>query len=945
MTGVAMKYRAFISYSHADHGWGKWLHAGLERFRAPKRLVGHGPRRLGRCFRDEAEMGAAAHLPEKIAAALSASEWLIVVCSPRSAASQWVNKEIADFKALRREDRVLALVVDGAPGGSREDGAPAKDRECFPDALRVAADGGVVEPLAVDVRKFGRGDALVRLVSEIIGVGYDDLREREVRRRRLARIATGALFATGLVLTAGAVTGGYFAAQNYAQASAERSALYAREANALFDEGRHPEAMLMALSGDPAAQGGMVQSWFNPDGYGAARHALVRSVTHNRLERVSGTRTAEAHAADFSADGSRVATLASDGYARIWKVGEDRPLAEIYTGDEGWAPIALHPDGERVLTGSQDGVVRLWKAGEAEPLATYDGKGGVVLSLALDATGDRFLAGYERDGARLWPVAGGEPLAAYQMVSLDVFEQPGPDDDAFATASYQYPGYNRITAVGFDQDERHAVLGSSEGAVQIHDVSTGVPVGGIVLERSVISSFVNDPRGLGMLILSQDGRARHWMPGHTEARHDYGDGTHAVEAVAWKRDGSPVAVLSENGVLRLWRQDGYAPYAVMSAGAGPTVTDMAALGEGSVVTAGQDSLLRRWRVADMGHEHGFDSDESPTAVALLRDGQRIAAGYGDGTVRIWRLGKPEPEAVFESSDPYGEVESLVAHPDGERLLIGRSQYAELWRIGETESEAYFREPDHLMAGGSFSFLKKGERLLSAALGVALVWPLAGDAPAIRHGDGDMVLAAAAVLPDGERFIAGGEVLALWRDGKSTPVAMFKDGKAFTYSIAMLADGERFLTVDGDSRARLWRVGQAAPLERYDLGGKQPRFVAMHPDDRHFMVVMSDGVIDVFRLGQQGAVASFTGDAYVAPSLAILPDGRRFIAGDSAVRVWRLPEVLFADAAGEVAAACEMLRAVGVMDFAEADWQRFPILDRSAPHPCRGVWGFDPRSGR
>jgi hypothetical protein len=37
---VTYKYRTFISYSHADTGWAKWLHRGLEGFRIDKDLVG-----------------------------------------------------------------------------------------------------------------------------------------------------------------------------------------------------------------------------------------------------------------------------------------------------------------------------------------------------------------------------------------------------------------------------------------------------------------------------------------------------------------------------------------------------------------------------------------------------------------------------------------------------------------------------------------------------------------------------------------------------------------------------------------------------------------------------------------------------------------------------------------------------------------------------------------
>jgi len=37
---VAFKYRASISYSHADTSWAKWLHRDLERFRIDKDFAG-----------------------------------------------------------------------------------------------------------------------------------------------------------------------------------------------------------------------------------------------------------------------------------------------------------------------------------------------------------------------------------------------------------------------------------------------------------------------------------------------------------------------------------------------------------------------------------------------------------------------------------------------------------------------------------------------------------------------------------------------------------------------------------------------------------------------------------------------------------------------------------------------------------------------------------------
>ncbi len=152
----AFKYRAFISYSHADEEWAKWLHRALETYRVPKHLVGREtefgpvPERLAPVFRDRDELATATNLGETLTRALQQSANQVVICSPAAARSRWVNEEILTYKRLGREHRVFCLIVGGEPGD------PAQ--ECFPNALiyRMGADGQLTEersePIAADAR-------------------------------------------------------------------------------------------------------------------------------------------------------------------------------------------------------------------------------------------------------------------------------------------------------------------------------------------------------------------------------------------------------------------------------------------------------------------------------------------------------------------------------------------------------------------------------------------------------------------------------------------------------------------------------------------------------------------------------------------------------------------------------------------------------------------------
>ena len=200
-------YRAFISYSHRDKAWADWLHRSLETYRVPSRLVGtetaHGPipRRLIPVFRDRDELASADSLAEKVNAALAQSENLIVICSPASAASRWVDEEVLAYKRMGRGDRVFCLIVAGEPNASDIPGR--EPEECFCPALRFKLDANGqptierTEPIAADARpgKDGKANARLRLIAGMLDVGFDALKQREQRRQvqRMTAIASLAL--------------------------------------------------------------------------------------------------------------------------------------------------------------------------------------------------------------------------------------------------------------------------------------------------------------------------------------------------------------------------------------------------------------------------------------------------------------------------------------------------------------------------------------------------------------------------------------------------------------------------------------------------------------------------------------------------------------------------------------------------------------------------------
>ena len=217
----AYEYRAFISYSHKDRAWANWLHKKLETYRFPRQLSNGGtdlPRNFKPIFRDREELSAGHDLAVKIESALRSSENLIVICSPDAAKSYWVNQEILFFKRNNRDAKIFSVIVDGEPFSEE------MDKECFPPGLRfeLTESGNLAnnpaEPLAADLRELGDGKrlGLLKLISGMVGLGVDDLVQRDLKRAK-RRVMSVTVSASAILLAMGGLTIAAFEARDEAE--------------------------------------------------------------------------------------------------------------------------------------------------------------------------------------------------------------------------------------------------------------------------------------------------------------------------------------------------------------------------------------------------------------------------------------------------------------------------------------------------------------------------------------------------------------------------------------------------------------------------------------------------------------------------------------------------------------------------------------------------------
>ena len=352
-----MKYDAFISYRHSDLDMyiAKKVHKGLETFKVPRAVAEKsGKKNIKRVFRDQEELPIGSDLGENIESALAESEFLLVICSPRTPESYWVQKEIDTFIEMHGRENVLAVLIEGEPDQS------------FPKQLLEDEEGNPVEPLAADVRGATKNEInkkmkteIMRLAAPLLHCSYDDLRQRHRERRMKKMIgAVSAVAVLGVAFGAYSAYNTAMIQKNYEGKQINQSKYLADTALTLLKEGDRQTAALVALEALPTEE--------NDRPYVAnAQYALSKSLNCYDTGNVIGMDRALKHDLPVSEfllneEGTMILSIDQGDYTYVWNVDNGEMLAKISPelDESGYviSPIGGAVNGEHILICDKNGL-------------------------------------------------------------------------------------------------------------------------------------------------------------------------------------------------------------------------------------------------------------------------------------------------------------------------------------------------------------------------------------------------------------------------------------------------------------------------------------------------------------------------------------------------------------------------------------------------------------
>ncbi len=307
-------------------------------------------------------------------------------------------------------------------------------------------------------------------------------------------------------------------------------------------------------------------------------------------------------------------------------------------------------------------------AGEdrAELPETLKGHGGPVMGIVADPQTNRVLTASFDYSVILWSLEGESGAVERRLIGHDA----------------------AVNDVAFLSDGMRAISVSDDGSAIVWDLQAGEPLQRFQDSADKVLDVAVSDDGRFAAIARWDDTARLIdLQSLREVRRFQGH-RDSVNAVAFGGQGDGTLFTgSTDGTVRAWDVATGEERAIVRAH-GWGVNEVAVLQE-TLVYGGLDGTLMRAALDGEGAVELARSDGPVLSLAVSGDGGRLAAGFGDGTIRVFSTQRWE--LLEEYYNPYGPVWGMAfADAAGSGLYyVGLDDFAAFWRV---EPRAPFEQP-------------------------------------------------------------------------------------------------------------------------------------------------------------------------------------------------------------------------------------------------------------
>ncbi len=274
-------------------------------------------------------------------------------------------------------------------------------------------------------------------------------------------------------------------------------------------------------------------------------------------------------------------------------------------------------------------------------------------------------------------------------------------------------------------------------------------------------------------------------------------------------------------------------------------------------------------------------------VAFSPDGQRLASGSGDKTVKIWD--SATGKELFALKGHAGLVYGVAFSPDGQRLAsASNDQTVRIWDSATGKELLAHKGHAGLVYGVAFS--PDGQRLATGSDDQTVkIWDSATGKELFSFKGHAGTVWSVAFSPDGQRLASGSDdqTVKIWDSATGKELFALKGHAGLVGSVVFSPDGQRLASASNDQTVKIW--DSATGTEQFTLKGhtNAVRNVAFSPDGQRLASASHDKTVRIWDTATGRHLFALKGHTDYILSVAFSPDGQRLASAsfDKTVKIW------------------------------------------------------------
>ncbi|MBO0347889.1 hypothetical protein J0895_01945 [Phormidium pseudopriestleyi FRX01] len=276
-------------------------------------------------------------------------------------------------------------------------------------------------------------------------------------------------------------------------------------------------------------------------------------------------------------------------------------------------------------------------------------------------------------------------------------------------------------------------------------------------------------------------------------------------------------------------------------------------------------------------------------VAIHPDSQKIAAGDGDNTLKLWGISEGSEIRTFNGEDWFASVNAIAFSPDGGAIAAGVGEAVEVWDIAEgRQLHRFTRNSEGVYA---VIFLNNGQQIIASdTRGSVAFWHRETGEELRRFNAHSGMIRALAMSPD-DRILATASddgMIKLWQLQTGQEICIFKTHNDAVNAIAFSRDGQLLASGSTDMTLKLWQVNSGEEIRTFTGHGGAIASVAFSPDSETLISTSTDKTIKLWHRDTGELIRTLKGHSSGVTGIAITADGKTLVSGsrDKTVMIWQ-----------------------------------------------------------